>query len=291
VTSLIIILVVLIISGVIAFVGDNVGRFAGRRHVSVFGLRPRRTAILITVIVGILIAAITILVMIIFSENVRVALFKLESLRKDLSNTSQLIKEKETELEDLKSKYDEQINSYNEKVKAYDDLLSEFKNVESRVNQLQASKTLLENSKIQLQNSIKGLQVKIDKAKTQTLLISVNQNIFADLVNGKGKKEPQIREEIDQMLVKVKEFVEKVYGSYGIEAHNWQVKVSPQQKQQIINYIKSSKSESIIIVVAAKNTLVGEDVEVNFKHIENKLVFSKNEVIVSAIIDGSRTQK
>ena len=256
-TSLIIILVVLIISGVIAFVGDNVGRFAGRRHVSVFGLRPRRTAILITVIVGILIAAITILVMIIFSENVRVALFKLESLRKDLSNTSQLIKEKETELEDLKSKYDEQINSYNEKVKAYDDLLSEFKNVESRVNQLQASKTLLENSKIQLQNSIKGLQVKIDKAKTQTLLISVNQNIFADLVNGKGKKEPQIREEIDQMLVKVKEFVEKVYGSYGIEAHNWQVKVSPQQKQQIINYIKSSKSESIIIVVAAKNTLVG----------------------------------
>lgn len=290
-TSLIIILVVLVISGVIAFVGDNVGRFAGRRHFSVFGLRPRRTAVLITSIVGVLIAALTILIMIVFSENVRVALFNLESLKKDLLSTSKLIVEKETELEDLKERYEQQINIYNDQIEAYDKLSQEFKNTQDKVNQLQASKAYLEASRAQLQNSIKGLQIKIEKAKTQSLLISVNQTIFADLISGKGKKESQIRDDIDAMLKRVKEFIERIYVSYGIESRNWQVKVNPAQKQQIINYIKSSHSESIILVVAAKNTLVGEDVEVVFKHIENKLVFSKDETIVSSVIDGSKTHK
>ncbi len=46
-----------ILSGLIAYLGDLLGRRLGKKRLSVFGLRPKSTAIMITVLTGILISA------------------------------------------------------------------------------------------------------------------------------------------------------------------------------------------------------------------------------------------
>ena len=58
--SFILISTLIIISGLIAFVGDWIGLKVGKKKVSIFGLRPHYTAVFITIISGILIAIITI---------------------------------------------------------------------------------------------------------------------------------------------------------------------------------------------------------------------------------------
>ena len=53
------ILLLAIMGGVIAFLGDKLGSKIGKKRLSVLGLRPHYTSILMTVISGICIAAVT----------------------------------------------------------------------------------------------------------------------------------------------------------------------------------------------------------------------------------------
>ena len=49
------IVVLVLTGGVIAFIGDRLGSKVGKKKLSLFGLRPRHTSILVTIITGILI--------------------------------------------------------------------------------------------------------------------------------------------------------------------------------------------------------------------------------------------
>jgi len=55
----ILILLLLVLCGFIAYMGDLLGRRLGKKRLSVFGLRPKHTAILLTVVTGVVIAAVT----------------------------------------------------------------------------------------------------------------------------------------------------------------------------------------------------------------------------------------
>ena len=71
------ILVLIVTGGAIAFIGDRLGSKIGKKRLSVLGLRPRHTSILITILTGICITTLTFGVMAAASENVRTALFGL----------------------------------------------------------------------------------------------------------------------------------------------------------------------------------------------------------------------
>lgn len=66
---------------VIAYLGDYIGRRLGRRRATVFGLRPRQTARLVSVLAGIVISGVTIGISVVVSRDVRVGFFQAERLR------------------------------------------------------------------------------------------------------------------------------------------------------------------------------------------------------------------
>ena len=67
----------------IAYLGDYIGRRLGRRRATVFGLRPRQTARLVSVLAGISISGVTIGISIQVSSDVRAAFFQAETLRRN----------------------------------------------------------------------------------------------------------------------------------------------------------------------------------------------------------------
>ena len=73
--------VLAIMGGIIAYLGDKIGSRVGKRKIKLFGLRPKYTSILVTILTGISIAAVTLGVMSVLSENVRIALFGMQQLR------------------------------------------------------------------------------------------------------------------------------------------------------------------------------------------------------------------
>lgn len=87
--------VLILLSGGVAFIGNVVGRNIGRGRLSLFGLRPRRTAQLVTVATGMVITVITLVVVLALSREARVALFRLN----DLINQTQRLESETQRLE------------------------------------------------------------------------------------------------------------------------------------------------------------------------------------------------
>ena len=71
-----------VVGGAIAFLGNQLGRFVGRKKLSVFKLRPRYTSMLITVLTGMMIASCTLLLAIVVSEPVRITIINPDQYKK-----------------------------------------------------------------------------------------------------------------------------------------------------------------------------------------------------------------
>jgi uncharacterized protein (DUF3084 family) len=82
-TGLVLIAAILILGGVIATVGDRLGSRVGKARMTLFNLRPRQTATLITIITGGIIAASTLGILFAISDNLRTGVFDLERIRRE----------------------------------------------------------------------------------------------------------------------------------------------------------------------------------------------------------------
>ena len=109
------IIFLLLLGGLISTLGDLLGSKIGKARFSVLKLRPKKTAILITILTGSLISASSLFLIILVNRQLRVGLFKLGDLEKKLqeskkvliplkkerANLEKKIKDKETEFKQL----------------------------------------------------------------------------------------------------------------------------------------------------------------------------------------------
>ncbi len=98
-TGIILIAAILILGGVIATVGDRIGTRVGKARLSLFKLRPRKTAVLVTIITGSLISASTLAILFAADKSLRTGVFELEKIQTDLSTKRQQVEATTKELE------------------------------------------------------------------------------------------------------------------------------------------------------------------------------------------------
>lgn len=125
-------LVLMIMGGVIAFLGDKIGSKVGKKRLSLFGLRPKYTSIIVTIISGILISFLTIAALAVVNENVRVALFGLSRLQERMANLNQEIEVKNKELEEGKQQLKERNKEYKYMTLRSENISKELERVESQ---------------------------------------------------------------------------------------------------------------------------------------------------------------
>ena len=97
-TGWLLILTLLVLGGVLSNLGDRLGSRVGKARLSLFRLRPRSTAVLITVLTGSLISAISLGLMLLVSERLRTGLFELDQLEERLANSRRLLASSQLEL-------------------------------------------------------------------------------------------------------------------------------------------------------------------------------------------------
>jgi uncharacterized protein (DUF3084 family) len=83
-TGLVLIAAILVLGGVIATVGDRLGMKVGKARLSLFRLRPRQTATLITILTGVIISASTFGILFAIDDQLRTGVFELEEIQDDL---------------------------------------------------------------------------------------------------------------------------------------------------------------------------------------------------------------
>ncbi|MEB3160369.1 MAG: DUF3084 domain-containing protein [Synechocystis sp.] len=104
-SAYILVISVLVLGGIIAALGDHLGSKVGKARLRLFKLRPRQTAIVLTVITGTLISATTLGILFTFSKSLREGVFELDDIlkqlrlaRSELEQASQAKEEIEAEL-------------------------------------------------------------------------------------------------------------------------------------------------------------------------------------------------
>ena len=81
--------VMLILGGIIAVSGDRIGTKVGKARLTLFKLRPRQTATLVTIVTGTLISGSVLMLIFGASEQLRTGVFDLQKIQRKLSDTKE----------------------------------------------------------------------------------------------------------------------------------------------------------------------------------------------------------
>jgi uncharacterized protein (DUF3084 family) len=99
VSGWLLILALLLLGGVLSTLGDRLGSRVGKARLSLFNLRPRKTAVVITALTGALISAISLGLLLLLSERLRVGLFELDQIQARLRDSRRALEHSQADLE------------------------------------------------------------------------------------------------------------------------------------------------------------------------------------------------
>lgn len=201
-------IIIVLVSGLIAYVGDLVGRKMGRKRLTLMGLRPRHTAIVISVGVGMLIAALTLTATLAVNRTIREAFFTpLGQLKSNLRQTRSELDDAKHQAEQTRAELVEQ--THNQEIQLEQVRLRLVKVRELRAvteQQLQAKRVELTRLTSELQHA----QVKLKASQKQ---LRTSQQALLDLTKVKFDLEDASRRLEDTIAVqeeKVRQLSERV---------------------------------------------------------------------------------
>lgn len=318
-----------IMGGAIAFGGDRLGSKIGKKRLSILGLRPKHTSILVTIITGALTVALTMTVLSIVSRDVRTALFGMEKLQAQLVSLGSEVEQKSAQLtlsqEELakqmaeSAKLDVKIHAMTEQLervtgelrsvtaerdRAAADLAAaqnDYRIAKEQLTTLEETKAELDRKVDTLTASKETLELDIKELETVTnSLLEGLQNIRKGAImfqNGEVLataviKQGLSREEADQTLQgALRQINNNILHKLNIKEQNIEVLwIQQSDYDATLTSILESKDDVIIRVTAAGNSVYGEAVVGRIEHYPNKLVYPKGTVVYEkAFRESERT--
>lgn len=140
VRTMIIGIIFIVVSGFIAYFGDWLGRYLGKRRISVWGLRPRHTAMLITSFTGSLIAFLTIVAVLATAQTFREIIVRGERILEQSRQLQHRYTRLSSEYAALQQRYEEAARRVRE----------QQQQMKENARQLQQQKQQLEAVRVQL---------------------------------------------------------------------------------------------------------------------------------------------
>lgn len=300
-------LVLMIMGGVIAFLGDKIGSKVGKKRLSLFGLRPKYTSIIVTIISGILISFLTIAALAVVNENVRVALFGLSRLQERMANLNQEIEVKNKELEEGKQQLKERNKEYKYMTLRSENISKELERVESQRAYAETELSVVQKAYDEARQGVEASAEeieKLEKAKEELSgnISKLNKEKESLLGNIAAIREGTVVFRAGQVLTDAvvdenmtKEQSEQVLGSILNDINNllkdrmnvkdkdvYLVRMPQVSFDSAVEKVKEAKNKKLVRVVAAGNLILGEPAIVEFEVFDNNLIFLKNETIMKA---------
>lgn len=305
-----IILIIAIMGGAIAFIGDKLGTKIGKRRMSIFGLRPKHTSIIMTIVTGILISAFTLGVLAIASENVRIALFGMEQLRAEIDQLNSDVAAKNQELEAGKKELSEKtvaLNTMRKDVQATQEELEEaraarnamseelvsvqeaYRQADARLAQSAKDIQTLENTRTELEQHIEDLRVTtkrleegITHVREGTVLFRVGEVLSGALVRP-GLTEDESAKAITSILNDTNGLILR---RLGIDENRAVIYVSRNNLEEVAKQVASATEPMTIRVTAAANIIYGEAALAEIHAYPYQKIYDKGDVIWSAEVEG-----
>lgn len=319
------IVVLVLTGGVIAFIGDRLGSKVGKKKLSLFGLRPRHTSILVTIITGILITTVTFGILAIASKDVRTALFGMNKLKAELNEKQSMIEEASgalvnvkndlntTKEEYAKSKKDleetqedleiaqqaaellrqEQVALQNRNQELWSDnqtLIEHNQSLAENNQFLLANNESLKADNLELEKTNSDLQEGIENIRERPIIYRVGELLASGVIK-KTDDPVKIQNDLNQIIALANS---KIIDRLGTEGSKDGVWIYPIEYQKAMDRLKQAKGDTVIRLIVAANLVKGDPVLTELEMHPNRVVYQENEFVYQKIynvpIDGSNSE-
>ena len=176
-TGWLLILALLALGGVLSTLGDRLGSLVGKARLSLLGMRPRRTAVLITVLTGSLISAISLGLMLLVSERLRTGLFELDRLEQRLQTSRSQLSRSNSQLANSRLEVARAEQGKREAQTRFEQAQARASKLRHELAPLLAQRNQLELERSRLSQEVKGRDAEI--RRTEAELAQVRRRISA----------------------------------------------------------------------------------------------------------------
>jgi len=285
------IVVIVITGGLIAFLGDRIGTRVGKKRMTLWGLRPRYTSIIITIVTGILIAGSTMGVLTIISYDVRTALFGMEALKTQTSQLSIAVEQKNRELVKARSEIDKQNQEFavtNARITAItrelQSLQANKQALEQRLNELNVAKADLQKDIDRLNELTANLRKGIATVREGAIVLRAGEVLTVNVIQGGGTAADVERRLTDYM----NSANQRLRDRFQIQDPKLDLIFIPKaHAEEVIAFLAARPEEVVLRLLSAGNVVVGEPVIGQFEVFPNRLVFEKGTVVLSDRVEYS----
>ena len=298
--------VLAVMGGLIAFLGDKIGSKVGKKRISLFGMRPKYTSILVTVLTGIMIALMTIGVLSALSENVRTALFGMEQLQGELGRLGSEVQQKNAELERSKAQLAEQTTEYNrmtERVRETNTQLARAQEQESYMRaQLQVVEEAyrkaqddvhasaeeiaqLEAMRGELTENIQKLDAEAERLRTNIVSLREGQVVFrvGQILSSAVVESHLSADQAQQVLANVLNDTNRLLQKQlNTQEGTTLIRVLPATLEKASTELQDTDRKKLVRVVAAGNIIYGEPAWVEFVIHDDLLLYQQGETVYAA---------
>lgn len=286
------IVIMAIVGGLIAYIADKMGSKIGKKKMSVFGLRPKYTSILLTVFSGVIISVVTICVMAIASQSARTALFGMDKIQKELES---LNLEKITAAAAL-AKAEENVNSKNLTISELDEKIrqSTVENdaMEAKLADVNAKYALAQDEVASLSEAKKQLNDEIDELEKTTdalrkgiiniregqVFYRAGEVVYAGIMRG-GLSHEENMAQINWLLQNANEMALQRLGIQDEDKSIQAIWVSKKIVDNALQVLDKSNGNMLFRIRTVANIIVGELVICDIEMTENQFIYSDGSLI------------
>ena len=298
------ILALLLLGGVLSTLGDRLGSKVGKARLSLLGMRPRRTAVVITVLTGSLISAISLGLMLLVSDRLRTGLFELDQLERRLRDGREALQRSQSELTAAEQGR-QQARSQLSMVEA------QAASLRKELAPLLQQRRLLEQERDQLSREIGAKDADIQRNRQELARLNnrigasakelqqLETNLIAlrrgDVVISSGQpleiakvrieKPEQAKVVIEALLrqTNINVFQRVLPG----QTPNRQILLVPRSDITKLEGILSKRGDWVVSLISAANVLKGERQVVAFPDVRrNRQVVKAGEQLATTVLEG-----
>ncbi|MEN9388271.1 MAG: hypothetical protein RLZZ255_1247 [Cyanobacteriota bacterium] len=298
------ILALLVLGGVLSTLGDRLGSKVGKARLSLLGMRPRRTAVVITVLTGSLISAISLGLMLLVSDRLRTGLFELDQLERRLREGRDALHRSQRELTTAE-RGRQQARSQLSMVEA------QAASLRRELAPLLQQRRLLEQERDQLSREIGAKDADIQRNRQELTRLNnrisasakelqqLETNLIAlrrgDVVISSGQplEIAKVRiEKPDQAKIVIEALLRQTNANVYQrvlpgQTPNRQILLVPRSDITKLDGILSKRGDWVVSLISAANVLKGERQVVAFPDVRrNRQVVQAGEQLATTVLEG-----
>ena len=294
------ILVLAVVGGIIAFLGDRLGTRIGKRKLSIFGLRPRHTAVVVTIFTGVCITTVTFGIMAAVSENVRTALFGMDRLNAMIADTRAALDFTSGELERAQSAQEKASSELAKSEEEIARLEGEQSSLRAESDRLSAGNRALMMEKEglvsingrlagenqNLQEDIRTLGIRAQELRAGILnLREGNITYQAGEIIASGIIPAGLsHDEIERGLAGIAQLGTRNISARLGENHTDQdIWIYRPEYEAAIRAIEESSADMIVRIVAAGNLVRGDEIRASIELYPNRVIYRDGELIIARV--------